>query len=72
MWEFKAWSSASIRTLPAVAMAPLPPCTLPIPKWDVQVFKQPPPGREKKKPHHNLSPPSVSLSTTIGADKMGE
>lgn len=35
-------SSASIRTLPAVAMSPLPPCALPIPKWDVQLFKQPP------------------------------
>lgn len=32
MWEFKAWSSASIRTLPAVAMAPLPPVHAPYSK----------------------------------------
>lgn len=52
---------------------PSPLCTLPIPKWDVQVFKQPPQvGKKTCGPDHHLSPPSVSLSTTTGAEEMGE
>lgn len=74
MWEFKAWSSASIRTLPAVAMAPLPPVHAPYSKMGRPSIQTTPQVGKKKTcgPHHHLSPPSVSLSTTTGADKMGE